>query len=59
MSEVHDIVLSYEKVRNHLEKNPSDKPKILKMVDEIKGDYKSSVVGATTKFLDKTFLKLL
>jgi glycerol-3-phosphate O-acyltransferase len=58
LSDVHDIVLSYEKVRNHLEKNPSDKPKILKMVDEIKGDYKSSVVGATTKFLDKTFLKL-
>jgi glycerol-3-phosphate O-acyltransferase len=58
LSKVHDIVLSYEKVRNHLENNPQDKSKILKMVDEIKGDYKTSVVGAATKFLDKTFLKL-
>ncbi len=58
MSEVYDIVLSYEKVRLHLEDNPEDQSRILKMVDEIKGDYKTSFVGATSKLLDKTFLKL-
>ncbi len=58
MNEVYENVLSYEKVRAHLEKNPNDKDKILKMVDEIKGDYRTSVVGATSSFLDKTFLRL-
>lgn len=58
MKEVYDVVLSYEKVRNHLAQCPNDKNKILKMIDEISGNYKTSVVGATASFLDKTFLKL-
>lgn len=58
MNEVYDLVLSYEKVRKHLEKNPEDKQKILKIVDEIKGNYKTNVVGTTASFLDKTFLRL-
>lgn len=58
MKEVYDVVLSYEKVRNHLAQCPNDKSKILKMIDEISGNYKTSVVGATASFLDKTFLKL-
>lgn len=58
MKEVYDVVLSYEKVRNHLAHCPNDKNKILKMIDEISGNYKTSVVGATASFLDKTFLKL-
>lgn len=58
MKEVYDVVLTYEKVRNHLEKCPNDKNRILKMIDEISGNYKTSVVGATASFLDKTFLKL-
>jgi glycerol-3-phosphate O-acyltransferase len=55
---VYDVVLTYEKVRSHLEKNPEDKNKILKMIDEIKGNYRTNVVGATASILDKTFLKL-
>lgn len=58
MNEVYDVVLSYEKVKKHLEKTPEDKNKILKIVDEIKGDYRASVVGTTSSFLDKTFLRL-
>ena len=58
MKEVYDVVLSYEKVKDHLAKSPGDKNKILKMIDEISGNYKTSVVGATASFLDKTFLKL-
>lgn len=58
MKEVYDVVLAYEKVKNHLEHCPNDKNKILKMIDEISGNYKTSVVGATATFLDKTFLKL-
>jgi glycerol-3-phosphate O-acyltransferase len=58
LKEVYDVVLSYEKVRNHLAQCPNDKNKILKMIDEISGNYKTSVVGATASFLDKTFLKL-
>ena len=58
MSEVYDVVLSYEKVREHLKKSPEDKGKILKMVDEIKGDYRSGLVNSASKFLDKTFMRL-
>lgn len=52
------MVLSYVKVRKHLEQHPEDKEKIFKFVDEIKGDYRFSVVGATAGFLDKTFMRL-
>lgn len=58
MSEVNKIVLSYEKVRKHLESSPGDKDKILKMVDEIKGDYRFGLVNSASKFLDKTFMRL-
>jgi glycerol-3-phosphate O-acyltransferase len=58
LNEVYNAVLSYEKVRSHLETAPDDKDKILKMIDEIKGDYREGVVGAASTFLDKTFLKL-
>lgn len=58
MSEVNDVVLSYEKVRRHLDSSPEDKDKILKMVDEIKGDYRFGLVGAGAKFIDKTFMRL-
>lgn len=58
MKEVYDVVLSYGKVRSHLEQCPNDKNRILKIIDEISGNYKTSVVGATASFLDKTFLKL-
>ena len=57
-NEVYDMVLSYVKVRQHLKNHPEDKTKILKFVDEIKGDYRFSVVGATAGFLDKTFMRL-
>lgn len=56
--DVYDMVLSYEKVRQHLKNHPQDEGKILKFVDEIKGDYRFSVVGATASFIDKTFMRL-
>ncbi|MCO4753694.1 MAG: 1-acyl-sn-glycerol-3-phosphate acyltransferase [Bacteriovoracaceae bacterium] len=56
--EVYDAVLSYEKVKTHLQEKPQDKEKILKFVDEIKGDYRFGLVGAGAKFIDKTFLRL-
>lgn len=55
---VYDIVLSYEKVKSHLDNHPGDRAKIIKFIDEIKGDYRASVVSATAKFLDNTFLRL-
>lgn len=58
MSEVYDVVLSYEKVRKHLESSPGDKAKILKNVDEIKGDYRFGLVNSAAKFLDTTFMRL-
>ena len=58
MSEVNQVVLSYEKVRKHLEQAPQDKDKILSMVDEIKGDYRFGLVGAGAKFIDQTFMRL-
>jgi len=58
VSEVYDIVLTYEKVREYLKTNPEDEKKILKIVDEISGDYRFGVVGAATKFIDKTFMRL-
>jgi glycerol-3-phosphate O-acyltransferase len=58
LQEIIDIVCSYEKVRSHLEKKPDDKKKIIKIIKEIKGDYKENVVGAVAKFIDKTFMKL-
>lgn len=57
-NEVYEMVLSYVKVRQHLASHPEDKVKVLKFVDEIKGDYRFSVVGATAGFLDKTFMRL-
>jgi glycerol-3-phosphate O-acyltransferase len=56
--EVYDLVLSYVKVKDHLKEHPQDQGKILSFVDEIKGDYRFSVVGATASFLDKTFMRL-
>jgi glycerol-3-phosphate O-acyltransferase len=58
LNEVYTTVLSYEKVKEHLSKHPQDEKKILKMVDEISGNYQASVVGATASFIDKTFLRL-
>lgn len=56
--DVYSIVFSYEKVREHLEKKPEDKKKVIDIVNEIKGDYNMGVLGAMEKFMDKTFVKL-
>lgn len=63
MSDVYNEVLSYEKVRAHLEglspeEREKDKTKIFEMVDEIKGDYRPGFVGSASKFIDKTFMRL-
>lgn len=58
MDNTYDIVLSYEKVRNHLKDNPKDEKKIKKCIDEISGDYREGVLSALEVFMDKTFMKL-
>lgn len=58
MNNIYDIVLSYGKVRAHLEKNPKDEKKIKKYIDEISGDYRDGVLSAVEVFMDKTFMKL-
>lgn len=55
---VYNQVLSYIKVAEHLKDRPQDKEKILKFVDEIKGDYRPNVIKTMTKFLDKSFMRL-
>lgn len=56
--EVYASVLAYEKVKTYLEKHPEDKAEILKCVDEIKGDYRFSVVRWASRALEKTFMRL-
>jgi len=58
LKQIYDDVLEYEKVRDHLIQHPDHKDEIIKMVDEIKGDYRFGVVGAASKFIDKTFMRL-
>ena len=58
MDEILNIVFSYEKVKSYLAKKPDSKSKVIEIVKEIKGDYSTRVVGAATKFIDKTFKKL-
>lgn len=58
MENIYDIILSYDKVREHLIHSPQDKKKILKNLNEIKGDYSEAAVSALESFLDKTFVKL-
>lgn len=58
MDEILNIVFSYEKVRDYLDKNPDDKDKIIDIIKEIKGDYSTKVVGFASKFIDKTFKRL-
>lgn len=58
MDKTYDIVLSYEKVRKHLEKNPKDEKKIKKFIDEISGDYHKRVLSVMEVFMDNTFVKL-
>lgn len=58
MDKTLDIVLSYEKVRNHLAKKPKDEKKIKKFIKEIQGDYKQGILSAMEVFMDNTFVKL-
>ena len=58
MENIYDIVCEFEKVKEHLIKNPDDKKKVKKFIDEIKGDYQESMLSVMEKFMDKTFVKL-
>lgn len=58
MENITDIILSYPKLKSHLSEFPQDKEKVLKNVEEIRGNFKGSVVGSATKFIDKTFMRL-
>ncbi|MBD65485.1 MAG: hypothetical protein CME62_09780 [Halobacteriovoraceae bacterium] len=58
MENVYDIVLSFEKVSEHLKNNPGDKKKILKCIDEISGDYNKGYLTVMESFVDNTFVKL-
>ena len=58
MDEVLEIVCSYQKVKEHLEKKPEDKEKIKEYLNEIRGGYSKKAVHMLESFLDKTFVKL-
>ncbi len=58
MDEVLEVVCSYQKVKEHLEKKPEDKDKIKEYLNEIRGGYSSKAVHMLESFLDKTFVKL-
>jgi glycerol-3-phosphate O-acyltransferase len=58
LDDIYEVVCSYEKVKNHLDKNPNDKKKICQHLDEIKGGYSKKAVSALESFLNKTFVKL-
>ena len=58
MEDLYSIVCSYEKVRIHLDEHPEDKKKIIKFIDEIKGNFNVKMIKSMQKFLDKTFIRL-
>lgn len=58
MENIYDIVCEFEKVKTHLDSHPEDKGEVIKLVDEIKGDYQDSMLSVMETFMDKTFVKL-
>lgn len=58
MESVVDIVLEYPKLKEYLAEKPGTLPRALKIVEEIRGNFKESVVGSATTFIDKTFMRL-
>ena len=58
MEDVYKIVCSYEKVSKHLEQHPNDYKKVIKFIDEIKGEYNQRFLTAVEAFVDNTFVKL-
>lgn len=53
-----ELVTSYPKLKERLEKNPEDASKVKKLFNEINGEFNPTVVKSTMRFLDATFLKL-
>ncbi|MAX67429.1 MAG: hypothetical protein CME66_10880 [Halobacteriovoraceae bacterium] len=58
LEDVYKIVCSYEKVSKHLEQHPNDYKKVIKFIDEIKGEYNQRFLTAVEAFVDNTFVKL-
>lgn len=58
MEAITDIVLEYPKLKEYLENHPGSLPRVHKIVDEIRGNFKGSVVGSAVSFIDKTFMRL-
>ncbi len=58
MNDVISIVLSYPKLADRLLKSPEEKTRVLKLIDEIKGDFSPKVVRSLMNIIDMTFLKL-
>jgi glycerol-3-phosphate O-acyltransferase len=56
-SQLQDL-LSYPKLDEYLKENVKDNKRVIDLYHEIRGDYKSSVIGAASKVIDHTFLKL-
>lgn len=53
-----NTVLSYPKLKEMLENEPADKVKVVKIFNEISGDFSEAWINATIKFIDNVIMKL-
>jgi glycerol-3-phosphate O-acyltransferase len=53
-----EIVLTYPKLKEHLQVNAEDSSKVQKLFKEIHGEFSPAVVKTAVTFIDATFLKL-
>lgn len=58
MNNKEEIILGYPKIAEFLLAEPDKKNEIIKIIKEIQGDFKGSVVSSAIKFIDNTFMHL-
>ncbi len=58
MSKVVDTVLGYPKLAERIQGKPDDREKVIKNLDEIRGDYSPTVVKTVSKVIDSSFKHL-
>ncbi len=55
---MEDVVLSYEKLKDHLNESEKGREMVLANLKEISADYRPNVIKGTKTFLDYSFKKL-
>jgi glycerol-3-phosphate O-acyltransferase len=56
--DVLGIVTRYPRLAERLEKHPADYERMVKLIEEIQGDFSPSLVKSLSKVVDATFMKL-